>query len=337
MACESWPAEELEAVCQCPYCGGTERTLAYEGVEDWAFGCAPGLWNYWNCSDCLALILHPRPTAASIGKAYARYYTHGDDQRRGFMSRIKQRLRNELWSQVFNTSIHPRLGLPRGLGWNVKGLWPWIAEPFGLRQWVQLPKGLLIDVGCGNGDKLKMAGQLGWRALGIELDAAAVQAGLAQGLQVLQGGYELLANYQGQADCLVCSHVLEHVHQPLHLLELLCAALKPDGVLLLSSPNASSQLRNHYGANWRGIEAPRHLAVPNASWLIAWLRRQGFECTQVPSPSLETAVESERMQRRGQTTERVDKQAARTLLKGFQQTSMAEQDVVQLICQRAKQ
>ena len=72
-----------------------------------------------------------------------------------------------------------------------------------------------------------------------------MQAAQAQGLQVEQGGYELLARYQGQADCLVCSHVLEHVHQPLQLLGLLLAALKPGGVLLLSAPNASSHLQRH--------------------------------------------------------------------------------------------
>ena len=72
MASETWPADALEEVPQCPYCGGTDRALAHEGVQDWAFGCAPGLWNYWSCSHFQALYLHPRPTRASIGQAYAR-------------------------------------------------------------------------------------------------------------------------------------------------------------------------------------------------------------------------------------------------------------------------
>lgn len=330
-----WPVEDLEAVNACPYCGSTDRDLAYQGVQDWAFGCAPGRWSYWNCAQCQSLYLHPRPTPASIGNAYTRYYTHAADQRPGRLASWKQRLRNEYWSQRFQTSIFPRMGLPAWAGWVTAGLGPWIAEPFGLQQWAQRPKGLLLDVGCGNGDKLKLAAQMGWQVRGIELDASAVQAAQAQGLQVEQGGYELLAHYQGWADCVVCSHVLEHVHQPLHMLELLLGSLKPQGVLLLSVPNAASFLRHHYGESWRGLEAPRHLAIPDGTWLASYLQARGFSCTQVPSHALETAVESERMLRRGAGVLAADSVAAKSLLGRLPQPALAQQDVVQLICVRS--
>jgi 2-polyprenyl-3-methyl-5-hydroxy-6-metoxy-1,4-benzoquinol methylase len=234
------------------------------------------------------------------------------------------------------TSIQPRLGLPRWLGWALSWLKPYIAEPFGLRQWVQAPKGLLIDVGCGNGEKLKLAAQLGWQTLGMEMDASAVQAAQAQGLNVLQGGYEQLEQYPGQADCVVCSHVLEHVHEPVRLLRLLLAALRPNGVLLLSAPNASSFLRRHYGDNWRGLEAPRHLAIPDAAWLVSWLHAQGFECTQVLSYPLETAVESERMRRSASSASKKDVAAAKAWLRGTAAVLPNQDDMVQLICTRGR-
>ena len=330
-----WPAGDSEEVPHCPYCGNSERSLAYSAVRDWAFGSAPGLWTYWSCSGCHGLYLSPRPTPASIGNAYSRYYTHDGDRSAGRLSAIKKRVRNEVWSNSLQTSLYPRLGLPKILAWTTQWLMPWIAEPFGLRQLAQLPKGLLIDVGCGNGNKIKLAEQLGWQARGIELDAAAVKAAVAQGLQVELGGFELLANYEGQVDCLVCSHVLEHVHQPLRMIELLLAALKPEGVLLLSLPNAASFLRHHYRENWRGLEAPRHLAIPDGAWLRAYLGRQGFDCTQVPSHPLETAIESERMRRRGANVVAADIHAAKALLRGRPQPAMAQQDVTQLVCVRA--
>lgn len=334
MVFKPWPADALEHASNCPYCGSVDRSLAYEGVQDWAFGCAPGRWNYWNCNRCRSLYLHPRPTPASIGDAYTRYYTHAGDLNTSRLGRFKQRLRNEYWSNSLRTSIAPRLGLPRWAAWATAWLKPWVAEPFGLRQWAQLPKGVLVDVGCGNGDKLRLAGQLGWQARGIELDASAVKAAQAQGLQVEQGGYELLARYQGQADCVVCSHVLEHVHEPLHLLRLLLESLRPKGVLLLSVPNAASFLRQHYGENWRGLEAPRHLAIPDGVWLAAYMRAQGFDCTQVPSHPLETAIESERMLRRGASTLPADIRTAKALLRGMAKPAMAQQDVTQLVCVR---
>lgn len=334
MAFESWPADALEAVLRCPYCESADRSLAFDGVQDWAFGCAPGRWSYWGCERCNALYLHPRPTHASIGNAYTHYYTHAGDQPASRLGVLKQRLRNEFWSNALQTSITPRLGLPRWAAWATACLKPWIAEPFGLRQWSQLPKGLLIDVGCGNGDKLKLANQLGWQAQGIELDASAVKAAQAQGLQVAQGGYELLANYRGQADCVICSHVLEHVHDPLHLVQLLLESLSPRGVLLLSVPNASSFLRQHYGENWRGLEAPRHLAIPDGVWLAEYLRSQGMRCTQVASYPLETAVESERIRSRRDAALPADVHAAKALLRGMVKTTMAQQDVTQLVCVR---
>lgn len=331
----SWPPEELEAVLQCPYCGEAARTLAFESVEDWAFGCAPGRWQYWECAHCKALYLDLRPTEVSIGRAYKSYYTHasGTNETR-CVSTLKQRIRNELWSQTWSVSISPRLSLPRWLSWTVAWLGTKVAEPFGLRELAQRRKGLLIDVGCGNGDKLRLAEQLGWTAVGIEMDASAVRAVRQKGLSVEHGGYELLDRYRSQADCVVCSHVLEHVHQPVHLLQMLIAAVKPSGVILLSAPNAASFLRNHYGKHWRGLEAPRHLAIPSAQWLIEWLRTQGVRCLQVPSHGMETAIESERIRRKGQCTEPGDVLAARTLLRQFGKSDWVEQDIVQLVCER---
>lgn len=331
----SWPEEELEAVLQCPYCGETARELAFDSVEDWAFGCAPGRWQYWECAHCKALYLNPRPTEVSVGRAYRRYYTHvsGAREARG-VSALKQRTRNELWSQNWNVSISPRLCLLRWPGWMVAWLRTKIAEPFGLRELAQRHKGLLIDVGCGNGDKLRLAEQLGWTAVGIEMDALAVRTAKQKGLSVEHGGYELLDRYRSQADCVVCSHVLEHVHQPVQLLQMLIAAVKPSGVVLLSAPNAASFLRRHYGKSWRGLEAPRHLAIPSAPWLVEWLGAQGMQCLQVPSYDMETAIESERIRRKGQYTEPSDVQAARTLLMQYGKTNWIEQDIVQLVCER---
>ncbi|MFO1264544.1 MAG: class I SAM-dependent methyltransferase [Rhodoferax sp.] len=207
-----------------------------------------------------------------------------------------------------------------------------IAEPFGLRQMAQLPRGLLVDVGCGNGEKLEIARQLGWQTLGLELDASAVQAARHRGLEIREGGFELLAQLGLQADCIVCSHVLEHVHQPLELLRLLRQALKPSGTLLLSTPNARSHLRSHYGPNWRGLEAPRHLAIPAQQWLVRTLEAQGFVCDPVASVDLECAVESERISRRSTSAQASDLMAARQVLEARRTVPLPESDAIQLVC-----
>jgi hypothetical protein len=121
----------------------------------------------------------------------------------------------------------------------------------------------------------------------------------------------------------------------MEMLRLLLAALKPKGILLLSCPNAASHLRQHYGGNWRGLEAPRHLAIPDAVWLMGWLRAQGYECTQVPSYALEMAVESERIARRSNHVSQHDVAAAKLFLREMSDMPPAQDDLVQLVCMRA--
>lgn len=331
MVFEDWPAHDLEAVAHCPYCGDTRRNLAYEGVQDWAFGSAPGRWAYWDCENCCALYLAARPTRASIGRAYARYYTHAGGVSSP-VAQFKQRLRNELWFQVLGATLTPRLHLPPIFGPGLRVLQRRVAEPFGLRQLVQLPKGLLVDVGCGNGDKLHLAAQLGWRTCGIELDAAAADAARVRGLDVRQGGYDELARLPELADCLICSHVLEHVHEPLALLRLLRAAIRPGGLLLLSTPNARSQVRRAYGRYWRGLEAPRHLAIADATWLRRYLESLGFVCEPVASFDWECAAESERMSRQGDRLTPADLRAAKMRLGQLGTVPMEHRDATQLVC-----
>ena len=332
----AWPPHDLETISACPYCGGGNQALAYQNVQDWSFGSAAGRWNYWRCGDCHALFLNPRPDTRSIGRAYGRYYTHGAAPRPTLLAAIKQRLRNECWSHLFATPVLPRLGMPRWASPIFRLFTPWVAEPFGLRQLAELPKGVLIDVGCGNGDTVKLAAQLGWQARGIELDAAAVRAAQARGLDVMEGSYEVLSLHEGQADCLICSHVIEHVHQPLRLLRLLLAALKPQGVLLLSAPNAASHLSDRYGENWRGLEAPRHLAIPDATWLIGWLRAEGFRCRQSLSHDVVTVIESERIARRALGTTSSAVRAGKKMARAIAKPAMDKQDIVQIVCTRER-
>lgn len=149
--------------------------------------------------------------------------------------------------------------------------------PFGLSTLARLSKGKLVDVGCGDGEMLQFAIQMGWDGFGLELDPQAISAVRKKGLTVLEGGYETLDNYPSLFDCIICSHVLEHVHGPIAALEKMMCALKPGGVLLLSCPNARSKASKYFGLHWRGLEAPRHIAIPSAHFLREFLEKSGFQ------------------------------------------------------------
>ena len=257
---QDWPVDELEEVHSCPYCGSTDRAVAYKNVQDWSFYCAPGKWTYWDCMHCDALYLNPRPTEISVGKAYASYYTHAKNTQSLF-NKLIVRLKNELYSNRLNLSLLPRFDTLRIPKFLINSLNNQIHMPYEFEFLSSAPKGSLLDVGCGSGETLKFAKHLGFKVTGLEVDSAAVSAARALGLDIIEGDYRQMLNLKYKFDYIVCSHVLEHVHEPVLLLELLSKALKPNGLLLLSFPNAISDIRFFYGENWRGLEAPRHISI----------------------------------------------------------------------------
>lgn len=298
---QPWPETDLESVNACPYCKATQCTLVYSDVQDWSFYGAPGKWKYWACNSCEALFLNPRPLETSIGKAYTTYYTHSAGGT-SLLQNIKTRLKNECFYHWRHADISPRFNVPSVFGSIFLPFKKFINLPFELDQLVNLPKGKLLDVGCGSGKSLLVAKQLGWDVTGLEIDPSAVKAARAQGLTVVEGDFRQLKQLVNQFDCIICSHVLEHVHFPLELLQLLTEALGPQGVVLLSLPNASSHVRAEFGSNWRGLEAPRHLGIPTLSKLIELLTALGYEDIKQTNVNNLTVVESIRIKNRQLTS-----------------------------------
>lgn len=308
-----WPIEGLELVQACPYCASTSRKVAHKDVQDWSFYTAAGRWTYWSCLECESLYLSPRPTSATIGQAYGSYYTHSDPQARTMLQSVKRRVRNEHWSRRFGADVRPRLHLPRGLGWILAPLSARIVPPFETVELRQLQPGRLADVGCGNGELLSVANQLGWSCVGIELDPVAAKVARDRGLHVVEGSYAQLSSFGILFDCIICSHVLEHVHDPLHLLATIASTLRPGGTLLLATPNATSYVRQLFGDNWRGLEAPRHLTLPAMRQLENNLGELGFSVRLGGLQRPWTAAESSRIRRRGTRLSRQDMTVARQL------------------------
>lgn len=327
---QDWPAEELEVVYECPYCKSKERTLAFKDVQDWSFYCSPGKWSYWDCTNCEALYLSPRPKEEFIYKAYASYYTH-DSSSSTFSKSLLERIKNECFFYWKNADIQPRLQIPKSLSFVLMPLKKILHVPYELEQLVDLPRGKLLDVGCGSGYMLNIAQQLGWNVTGLEIDPNAVKAAQIRGLNVLQGDYRNLQNMTNEFDCVICSHVLEHVHEPLALITMLVQALKPDGSLLLSLPNATSHVRTEFKENWRGLEAPRHLAIPKKTKLVEIFSLQNrFLIASIDILNM-TIIESNRIKNRKLSTNLINKLMSFIKNRNEVENFQKESDYIQLI------
>lgn len=91
-----------------------------------------------------------------------------------------------------------------------------------------------------------------------------------------QGGIEYFDGKTELFDVIIMNHVIEHLNDPIEVLEQCHALLKPGGQLWIETPNIDSFDYGRYKHNWRGLVAPRHLVLFNQRSLSEALKRTGF-------------------------------------------------------------
>jgi SAM-dependent methyltransferase len=109
------------------------------------------------------------------------------------------------------------------------------AEAARRRALLNLPAGAtVLDYGSGSGEFLAEGMRAGWTMLGVEPgEAYAAHARTTHGATVLPA----LPDDAGPFDAITSHHVFEHLRDPVAVLTMLVARLKPDGILYLSVPD----------------------------------------------------------------------------------------------------
>lgn len=283
VATGTWPLSDLQTLGECPVCSNKNRSLMFSGLRDFAFAAAPGEWNMWRCQSCAAAYLDPRPTPDSIGRAYSRYYTHqlaGTEAHKiGVLRALKQWLGPRLMNDYKNRTYgHHFPAVPFGAA--ISALWPARRRhaEHSVRH-LPAPKSAdsaLLDVGCGNGDFVKLAGSLGFLAVGLDADARAVASGRSAGLDVRIGNFPRSGLAPSSFEHITANHVIEHLHEPKEAIRELYGLLKPGGRLWLSQPNLGAIGLKEFGRYWRGLEPPRHLTLFDTHGMQSVLESCGF-------------------------------------------------------------
>jgi 2-polyprenyl-3-methyl-5-hydroxy-6-metoxy-1,4-benzoquinol methylase len=76
-------------------------------------------------------------------------------------------------------------------------------------------------------------------------------------------------------------HSLEHVHDPVATLRSAFQLLVPGGLLLVAVPNVESAPARWFGADWFGLDLPRHLTHFSKATLGEMLAVSGFEVRNI--------------------------------------------------------
>jgi 2-polyprenyl-3-methyl-5-hydroxy-6-metoxy-1,4-benzoquinol methylase len=282
MRIKPWPVEDLESVKQCPVCRSAERIILYRGLTDGVYQIADGEWNMYRCTACESGYLDPRPAPSSISRAYSGYSAHSAQyhpivRRKGYLRALLHDLINGYQNLRFGLKRTPANSFGRLLVPIIPSLRS--ASDAECRHLPKLPDGggRLLDVGCGNGAFLALAMQAGWEAEGIDFDPVAIETARSRGLNARCIGVEELVGELSVYDVITLCHVIEHVHEPVELLERLYSLLKPGGVLWVETPNLDSLGAKRYKEYWRGLEPPRHLVMFSSKSLFGALRNVGFK------------------------------------------------------------
>ena len=142
---------------------------------------------------------------------------------------------------------------------------------------LQPPYGRLVDVGANIGMIVRMAGELGYKATGVELNKAAVDHARAQGLDLVAKPLEEAGFGKESLDVVCLSATAEHIPD-LDETFLLCRRLlRPGGLLYVSnSPNYRSFGARFERDMWYGIQPTGHVWQFTPPTLRTAFERAGF-------------------------------------------------------------
>ncbi|MBE9039219.1 class I SAM-dependent methyltransferase [Oscillatoriales cyanobacterium LEGE 11467] len=235
---------------------------------------------YW-CEESQYGCLYPRPSASEIAHLYdyEGYYTHTTASReldeRSFLERL---------------CLHIAWRLDRGSDLTAD----WFARHFGSTSQE------VCEVGCGNGKLLGQLQAAGHTVIGVEPDAEARRLAMQnRGLQVFPGTAESMpAQVQSKRyDVVIMAHVLEHTLNPLLALENVMDLLKPNGKLVLETPNNAAVGLGWSGVTWFCLRVPEHLHFFTQPSLSAICEQVGLQvkasefrgyCRQFSPPYIHT-------------------------------------------------
>ncbi len=150
------------------------------------------------------------------------------------------------------------------------------------------PRPRLLDVGAGIGGLVSLAQSMGFDAEGIELNPRLVGIATERGLNVRQARAEDL-DVRGEYQVVTLMDLLEHVSNPLAVLERVRDSLRPGGELIVYTPNhaAAVVLAAHALASVgldfavREIFGRNHVTFFDRKTLRSTLDRAGFEVREM--------------------------------------------------------
>ena len=225
----------------CNYCGGRSHTPLF-------FDFYPTISR---CDACGLIFNAVLPSEEELEGIYTEeYYKSKDSLRYGYTNYLADR------SNIVRTSERRLADIEK------------IKQP-----------GSLLDVGCAFGFFMDVARERGWTVSGVEISRFAAEYATGElGLRVERCSAEYCGYGSRAYDVITMWDLIEHLRDPAGTLRRLAGALKEDGILVLSTPDAESVPARVMGERWLGWQLRNeHLYYFSQTTLERMLNAAGLE------------------------------------------------------------
>ncbi|MCX7848397.1 MAG: class I SAM-dependent methyltransferase [bacterium] len=225
-------------------------------------------YDLMHCSTCTHIFLGLMPTQEELRVFYSRNYKPYNVARsqRGWRAKLRERVHRWIYGPGSQTS---RVALA----------FRWILPNYP----TYVPKGVLLDVGCGAGTILQELSALGWQCEGIDVEPTIREKLAAHNILVHVGdALDILRQCPPEHyDAVLSCHSLEHLASPLDVVKEIARVLRPGGQFVVTVPNHDSWLAKRYKDKWFALECPAHIHIFSIQSLTYLLTTCGLKVTRI--------------------------------------------------------
>ena len=153
-----------------------------------------------------------------------------------------------------------------------------------------LEPGCVLDVGAGPGWFLQALTNQ-WEEYAVEIAPEALAALSLAGIPAVEAMDELPSGF---FDLVFFHHVIEHLRDPVEMVEQIHRVMAPAAWLILGTPDFDSPCAQRFGANYRMLHDETHCSLFSQLGVDRLLRDSGFDVREVryPFPSRFATVET---------------------------------------------
>lgn len=101
-------------------------------------------------------------------------------------------------------------------------------------------RGRMLELGCGRGELLAGAANLGWSVCGVEMTENYARAARSNGVEVECSSIKESKLLEQKYDVVLLAAILEHLYDPVETLKQVRSALRPGGLVFIDVPNELS-------------------------------------------------------------------------------------------------